>query len=59
MGTLQSVVPDILFKEAGAAQKATPGNSKPEWNVAPYYGDDPSDTMYIQYGMGLYSADNK
>jgi hypothetical protein len=49
-----SVIPNILNKEAGAAQIAA-GNSMPEWNVAPYYGDDPVYTMYIQKGIELYN----
>lgn len=48
----------LLFKQAGKAQKAA-GTSLPEWDKAPYYGDDPNDHNMIKKGIRLYENRRK
>ena len=48
----------LLFWQAGKAQKEA-GTSLPEWNVAPYYGDDPNDHAMIKKGMEMYERKHR
>jgi RHS repeat-associated protein len=45
----------LLFQSAGAVQTY----KKPEWNIPPYYGDDPVDYEYIKLGIDLYNEDHR